>query len=693
MQTQSLDADDYASLASSVLKAAVSGIVVIDARGNILHLNPSSERMFGWRSDEVEGRNIGVLMPSAEARKHDRYMQNYHDTGQPKILGIGREVVAQRKDGTEFPIFLSTSECELGGKRGYVGVCADLSGLKAAQEKAQVSEQFFREVVDSQTELLCRFDEAGRVTFANRAFSGFFGSSWSEGACLLDLLPSYERDGMARYIASLPDDGTPHSHQTCIATVAGETHWQEWTSRRLPPGEDGRREYQSFVLDITERREAEREVRFLVNHDALTGLSNRHALARFVDRTLQSGGVVTVLFIDLDNFKLVNDSVGHGEGDLLLAEIGRRLARFKRPADVLARLGGDEFVLAVTGAMDEADIRQLGGQIIRSVHEPCALGDREYCIEASIGVSRAPGDGINADTLLRSADLAMYQAKRLGGGKLEFYSPTLHSDALTTLTIRQELRNAIVHDELVLFYQPQVNLDTGALVGLEALVRWNHPRRGLLPPGIFLPVAEQYGLMGALSEWVFEQACRQRAAFKLTGLPDVPLSVNIDPVKFNDPGFIGFVQGCLHRHGIRPGEMGVEVTENVAVGKPDDVIGVFRTLHDEGLVLSLDDFGTGYSSLGYLRSFPVETIKLDRAFVRDIDHDEESFELVRAVVQMAAALKRTILTEGVETAAHVERVRQAGCVLCQGFYFSKPLPVDDLLQRYVPLEARLVPAH
>ena len=688
MERHSLGAEDYASLASSVLKAAVSGIVVIDARGDILYLNPSSERMFGWRCDEVVGRNIGVLMPSAEARRHDQYMQNYHDTGRPKILGIGREVVAQRKDGTEFPIFLSTGECELGGERGYVGVCADLSGLKAAQEKALASERRLREVVDSQVELLCRFDEAGRVTFANRAFSEFFGQDLAEETSLLDLLPSYERDGMARHIASLPDDGGPHSHQTCIATAAGLTRWQEWTSRRLPPGEDGRCEYQSFVLDITERREAEREVRFLVNHDALTGLSNRHALARFIDRTLQSGGVMAVLFIDLDNFKLVNDSIGHGAGDLLLAEIGRRLARFKRPADVLARLGGDEFVLAVTGAQSDAEIRQLGGQLIDAIHVPCQLGEREYCVEASIGVSRTPGDGIDADTLLRSADLAMYQAKRQGGSKLEFYSPTLHSDALATLTIRQELRNAIVHDELVLFYQPQVNLETGALVGLEALVRWQHPERGLLPPGMFLPVAEQYGLMGALSEWVFERACRQRADFKLTGLPDVPLSVNIDPVKFNDPGFIAFVQDCLRRHGIRPGEMGVEVTENVAVGKPDDVIGVFRALHEEGLLLSLDDFGTGYSSLGYLRAFPVETIKLDRAFVRDIDHDEASFELVRAVVQMAAALKRTILTEGVETAEHVEKVRQAGCVLCQGYYFSRPLPVDELLQRYAPVTDR-----
>jgi diguanylate cyclase (GGDEF)-like protein len=437
---------------------------------------------------------------------------------------------------------------------------------------------------------------------------------------------------------------------------------------------------QGYLLDVTARREAEEQLRHQAFHDPLTGLANRALFTDRVEHALVLGGRtgtgVAVLFLDLDDFKAINDSLGHVAGDRLLAAAGGRLRETLSPAYTVARLGGDEFAILVedpnapTAALDAAE------RLIAALETPFELEGREVFVTASVGIAL----GGEADELLRSADVAMYRAKAGGKAQYVVYTPRMDEDLVGRLELVSDLRRARVEEDFVLHYQPVVDLVTGAVHGVEALVRWQHPTRGLVSPGDFVPLAEETGRIVELGRWVLGEACRQAARWRgqLPGVRSLAVSVNVSTRQVRRSVLVDDVQAALAESGLPPEALVLELTESVLARRREELTAVLEEVAALGVRIALDDFGTGYSSLSLLQDLPVDSLKVDRSFVRDLDTSPRRAGFVRAIVDLADALGVTVIAEGVETEAQVAELRRLGCRVGQGFLFARPLEARAL---------------
>jgi diguanylate cyclase (GGDEF)-like protein len=428
---------------------------------------------------------------------------------------------------------------------------------------------------------------------------------------------------------------------------------------------------------VTERNGLERELRHRAFHDALTDLANRSLFANRMEHALARGArndsPIGVVVIDLDGFKTVNDSLGHSVGDDLLFAVGDRLRNAVRPGDTVARLGGDEFAILLE---DEPTIDHLCDQaerILRSLAEPFELAGKSIVVTASAGVTlNRPGDG--PEELIRNADMAMYLAKRDGKACVRRFEPALHHAALDRLELEADLRRALQRDELVVHYQPTVQLTSGAISGFEALVRWEHPRRGLLSPLEFIPLAEETGLIIDIGRWVLDQACHQARRWQQTHATDeLTISVNLSARQLRDPHLLADVAATLQTTGLAPHCLVLEITETVLMDHTEAAIEGLHQLKALGIRLAIDDFGTGYSSLNYLRALPVDIVKIDKVFIDGVAHDKESRGLIKAILSMADTLDLQTVAEGVESRDQVNRLQQMGSSLVQGFYYARPL--------------------
>jgi diguanylate cyclase (GGDEF)-like protein len=433
-----------------------------------------------------------------------------------------------------------------------------------------------------------------------------------------------------------------------------------------------------------ERKRSELALARLAMQDALTGLPNRtvfmdhleHALAR-AERQQTS---VAVLFLDLDRFKGINDTLGHPVGDRLLVEVARRLNGLIRPSDVLARYGGDEFLVLCEGLETEAQAMDIAERLSACEIEPYSIDEHDLSVGLSIGIAFGSERAMAPETVVRNADRAMYRAKQRQT-LYEVFEPEMHTDVFEALEVGKELHHALECDELILFYQPQIDLHTGAVFGVEALLRWNHPRRGLLAPSEFLPLAEASGLIVPIGRWVIGEACRQLSAWKRAGWgagADLLMSVNVSKRQLADEDLESAVADAIATTGIRPGSLCLEMTESTVSADPARTVRVMQTLKALGVRLSIDDFGTGYSSLSALREYPIDMLKIDRSFVAAIAERGKGYELLGAVVAMAQAMSLRAVAEGVETADQVEHLRELGCDACQGFYFAPSAPAEGL---------------
>jgi diguanylate cyclase (GGDEF)-like protein len=423
-----------------------------------------------------------------------------------------------------------------------------------------------------------------------------------------------------------------------------------------------------------------------VLHDSLTGLPNRllfgDTLAEALDRAGDSGSPVGVLFIDLDHFKVINDSLGHHTGDELLRTIAPRLSAHLRPGDTVARFGGDEFGILVEYLSDEREAMAIAERVSTAFARPFQLGGVEHYVSASIGIAVArPGDPkVEADSLIRDADAAMYRAKERGRARCELFDAEMRARAVQRLEVERELRHALDEDQLTLHYQPIVSTATGDVTGVEALVRWQHPERGLLPPGEFIPVAEDSGLIGPIGRWVQEAACRQTAAWH-EERPDarpLDISVNLSAREVAHRDLPAAVAEILARTGLDPVHLRLEITESVLVEESSPVSATLEALHELGVTLVLDDFGTGYSSLAYLNRFPLDVLKIDRSFIEALGAEQERTAIVEAIIGMARALSMDVIAEGVENEAQLSELQRLGCDYAQGFLFSRPLPARQI---------------
>jgi diguanylate cyclase (GGDEF)-like protein/PAS domain S-box-containing protein len=438
-----------------------------------------------------------------------------------------------------------------------------------------------------------------------------------------------------------------------------------------------------LLFDVTELKEAEERIAHMAFHDGLTGLANRQlfeeTLTLAVERARRDGSEAAVLYLDLDNFKLVNDSLGHHAGDHLLIELAQRLHACTRETDLVARQGGDEFLMLLADldpAHADAAIGRVTARVVEAMHEPFVLAGVEFHARGSIGISVYPRDAEDATGLMKNADIAMYRAKRVEpGGHVFFAADT--DDAMARLSFATRLRQAVAEEQWVLHYQPVVDLETRRVIGAEALIRWQDRCGGVVPPGEFIPVAEELGLIEAIGDWVVDEVARQQRVWRDDGLA-LELSFNLSPRELWTPRLTERVLGRLHEAGVEPSTLVAEITESTAMADPDRTQRVLRDLSAFGLKLALDDFGTGYSSLSRLKHMPVDVMKIDREFVRNVDRDVRLAGMVRAMIQVAQSLDMIPHAEGVETESEYVFLRANGCRLAQGYWFAHPMPADDL---------------
>lgn len=540
----------------AVMDNVVDAIITIDAGGIIESANPAVTKIFGYAPEELLGRNVNILVPHEERQHQDKALADYLQTGSSWVLGVGREVVALRKDGSRFSADLAVSEMSLGGARYFIGI----------------------------------------------------------------------------------------------------------------------------VRDITERKQQRQALEYLALHDPLTNLPNRAQLldkvGEAINLTRREGGCVALLLMDLNHFKEINDTLGHHNGDFILQQVGSRLHQVLKPGEVVARLGGDEFGVMVPHANAEL-AQQAAAALLRVLEQPFTLEEQSFHIGASVGIAYSPAHGDEPLTLLRRADVAMYHAKRTRV-ECSTYDPALDQHSLRNLALMGELRTAIEQRQLVLHYQPKVNVQTGRVTGVEALVRWHHPEHGLMSPDEFISLAEQSGLIRPITMWVLEEALRQGREWLGDGV-DLDMAVNLSASSLQDAHFLEQIQGLLIVSPRSASRLRLEITETAIMADAQRALEILKRLSTMGVRLAVDDFGTGYSSLAYLKRLPVDELKIDKSFVTDMTREENDAVIVRSTIDLAHNMGLKVVAEGVQDAATLKMLEEWGCDVAQGFFFSPPLSAGELM--------------
>ncbi|MCO5119375.1 MAG: EAL domain-containing protein [Burkholderiaceae bacterium] len=467
-----------------------------------------------------------------------------------------------------------------------------------------------------------------------------------------------------------------------VITVGGEVRWFmcRIESELGPDYRIGR--LRGTFIDVSERHRAQAHIEHLAYHDELTGLPNRACFRERVDRAVErargSGDRFAVLFIDLDGFKVINDSLGHDVGDKVLIEIAARLSEVHRDEDMLSRFGGDEFLVLVDRVGGRADAAAVAHKMLEAIERPLQIGSMSAQLSGSVGVAMFPDDGADTGELLRNADAAMYARKANGRHGVHFYTPEINARSLERLEMVNELRHAIERAQFVLAFQPIIGASSGRIDGIEALVRWAHPKRGIVEPGRFIPIAEEAGLIGPIGRLVMQKACRQLVRWRRAGADPIYMSVNVSPAQFESEDFVNDLRELLAATGLAPELLQLEITESMVMGDPDRTASLLRKVKALGVRLSLDDFGTGHSSLAYLRRFPIDVIKIDRSFVNDIVDSRDDAPIVRAIIAIAASMGSEVIAEGVETEMQRDVLIGLGCHQMQGFLFHRPMPATML---------------
>ena len=468
------------------------------------------------------------------------------------------------------------------------------------------------------------------------------------------------------------------THTVLVQTRQGVS-WHEVSARSCLDAVTGGQACVVSEVDVSDLKRTEARANHLALHDALTGLPNRSFVTRNFVHTLQDalqrGMEAALIFMDLDHFKDINDTLGHAAGDELLVQMAKRLRRVVREGDLIARLGGDEFLILVTSTNIERDADAVAHRVLRTVDRPETIAGAEVRVTATLGISRFPADGSDVETLLRNADLAMYSAKDRGRNCIAYYAADMGTAARTRMMLEAELRGALERGELEVFYQPRLSVATCRIVGAEALLRWRHPQLGLVPPAQFIPLCERSELINQVGRFVIDRVAEQQVAWDALGFP-LRLSLNLSPRQFSDPSLIDTIQAALTRSGCRADQLELEITESLLIGNADRAVAILRSLEQFGLRIALDDFGTGYSNLSYLQRYPIRTLKIDRSFIHGLGSDRPLTELI---VAMGKLMKLSVVAEGVETAAQFDWIASQCIDECQGYLFSPPLTASDFL--------------
>jgi diguanylate cyclase (GGDEF)-like protein/PAS domain S-box-containing protein len=567
-------------------------------------------------------------------------------------------------------------------------VASRTAELLTANAHLRRAEEKYRAIFEDAVVGIFQITPDGRPVSINRALAHMHGFDTPEQlmAEVSDVADLFvDPDRMHEYRRTLAEEGVVRAAEVQVLRRDRTKKWVLANMRAVRDADDAIVLLEGTIEDITDRKLAEERVQFLAYYDALTGLPNRSLLHDRLERALAGARrrqeKVALLFLDLDRFKVINDSLGHSVGDLLLQEVAERLRKWARAQDTVARIGGDEFLIALTAVKDAPDAAVAAERIMDAMAPEFAIQGRSFTVTCSIGISIYPDHGADGETLIKNADSAMYSAKDSGRNAFRFFTDDMNSQAVERLTLEHSLRVALDRKELFLEYQPQLDVATGQIIGFEALIRWRHPDLGLVRPDKFIPVAENSGLIVPIGEWVLRTACATARAWQQQGLPAVPVAVNVSAVQFGQEGFRQLVRRVLRETSLSPEYLELELTESLLLSNADVTFRILQELKAMGVTLAIDDFGTGYSSLSYLRQFPVSKLKIDRSFVHNVALNPDDAAITAAIISMAKSLNLKVIAEGVENEAQMSFLRDHHCDEIQGYYFSKPLMAEDAAQR------------
>jgi diguanylate cyclase (GGDEF)-like protein/PAS domain S-box-containing protein len=662
---------------ADALESSQEGVVVVDAEDCIALANAQAANFLSVSSDLLKpGTPISELRPALEdSMLADCILMRRGDNlAEPGDL--------QLADGRWLRISQSVTR-----DGGFIVVCSDVSLSKKQEASLRQTNLRLDAALDNMSQGLCLFDAQNRLEVVNRRFFEIFGLSRDQIKLGTTFPQILELSAARRNQDSKTATQLLAEQAAFIGRHETGTHYFELSDGRViasvysPTSNGG---WVATFEDVTERRLAEAQIMHMARHDALTDLPNRLLFREKMEQALTRGERLAVLFIDLDRFKTVNDTLGHPVGDALLCAVTKRLQLAVRGADTVGRLGGDEFAIVQVGAKP-TDATELAARLIELIAEPFDILGNQVVIGASIGIAIAPTDGKEPDQLLRNADMALYRAKSSGRGSYHFFQPEMDAQMQARHALEIDLRKAVLAGEFEVYYQPIVNLESGTISGFEALARWNHPQRGVITPDDFIPVAEEIGLIVPLGDWVLKQACRDAAAW-----PDnLTVAVNLSAVQFRNPALALSVVSVLAAAGLPASRLELEITETVLLQDDPAILDTLHQIRDLGVRISMDDFGTGYSSLSYLRSFPFDKIKIDRSFIQELGKREDCIAIIRAVTRLGGNLGMTTIAEGVETSEQLEILRAEGCNQVQGYLFSPPRPAKDIPELIEALKRRV----
>jgi len=715
--------DELLQRQQAILENASVGIL-FTRNGQIVHCNPRMETIYGWTPGTLIGQYSRVFF------RDDADYQAFGATVGP-VLARGELVDVEwqhlRRDGALiWSRHLAKALPGQDGSQGAIWISEDITAQKGALAALADARHELERRVEERTLELALINEQLQHEIAERAAAEHHLRT--EEARFRDLSEMssdwfWEMDADLRFtevtgglMAAAPSPNSALGKRRWDLPIVGVTPEQWAEHRRVldarlpfkdfvyqlqsrsgelrwcvingkPVFEDGAfKGYRGTGSDITARKQAELKVEFLAYHDPLTGLPNRLLLEDRLQQAIvqaeRSRSGLALVFLDLDNFKKINDSLGHAAGDALLKEVSARLKRCVRDSDTISRQGGDEFVLILRDLHGAETCLPALTKIMETLQEPFTTEGNELTTSASIGVALYPQDGSDFDILRKKADTAMYRAKEAGRNIYRFFDEAMDEEAVEHLLMRSGLRRALERGEFVLHYQPQMELSSGRVVGVEALLRWEHPEFGLVLPGRFVPVAEDSGLIVPIGAWVIREACRQAVAWQRAGLPALSMAVNLSAAQFRRGSIEDTVVQALASAGLDPSKLELELTESILIQDVEQVMATVRQLKQLGVKLAIDDFGTGYSSLSYLKRFDIDKLKIDQSFIRDLASDPDDAAIVRAIIQMAHSLDLLTIAEGVETPDLLRQLQNFGCDEAQGYHFARPMPADEF-ERYV----------
>lgn len=654
------------------------GIAHVGERGQLILVNERLTEMLGYSQQELMNLNFKSLCNSSWQSYRERLEKLLCSNGDYCEYELPLIHKDQKKIWTR--ITVAPLREATGKLKHFIHVVEDISKKREAEENLKLAATVF----DNSAEAIIVTGPDGTILSVNKSFSKMTGYTGHEviGQNPRILSAKVHDPEFYKLMWTALDSSGLWQGEVWNRRKNGEVYPTWLTISAVRDAEGKITNYVGISQDITSRKETEERLNYMANHDALTNLPNRtlfnDRLNNALARGERYGANLAILFLDLDRFKIINDTLGHDIGDLLLQNLARRLSESLRGADTVARWGGDEFIVLLGEIRTGQDGAAAARRILNLFSEPFLLGGQEIFVTASIGISIYPKDGKDAQTLLSNADTAMYRAKQQGKNNYQFYTAEMNASALERLRLESDLRRALERGEFSLYYQPKINISSGQIVGVEALIRWNHPSRGMIPPQDFIPLAEETGLIVPLGEWVLQTACKQNHEWHAAGISSIRVAVNVSTQQFRKENLTETIDRILQQTNLQNCLLELEITESVMMEDMERAITVMSELSDRGIHFSVDDFGTGYSSLVYLKRFPINILKIDRSLVRHIPSNPDDTAIASAIISLGKSLNLKVVAEGVETQEQLMFFRKQGCDEAQGYLFSHPLPGEEM---------------